>query len=74
VVWLLSEVEKLVHGEVTPEFVKSLRDGNMVFLSTEMFEQVWPVFGGDGVHEWCLARVHCYPRETLRTVLEKMCY
>lgn len=37
---LLSAVEKLVQGEVTPEFVKSPRDGNMVFFSIEMFEQV----------------------------------
>lgn len=71
---LLYLLEKFVQGEVMTEFVKSPRDGNKVFFSIEMFEQVWSVFGGGGVREWCSARVHCYSRGTRRTGLEKMCY
>jgi hypothetical protein len=33
VIWLLSVVKKLVKGEMATEFVKSLRDGNKVFLA-----------------------------------------
>lgn len=76
VVSLLSVVEKLVKSEVAIEFVKSMRDGNKVFLafSAQRCSNKSGQYLTEEVREWWSARIHCYPEGTRRTGLEKMCY